>query len=73
MGALSASSNSPNPRFSCKSLFPYGKERNKEIPYKECILKGIGSSEGMHPYNGEVGVYGVEDSTRQELPAELRA
>jgi hypothetical protein len=48
--------------------------RKKEIPYKEDILKGIGSSEGMHPYDGEVGrIYGVRDSTRQELPAEVRA
>jgi hypothetical protein len=50
------------------------KERKKEISYnKEGILKGIGSSKGMQPYNGEVGVYGVGDSTRQELPSEVRA
>ena len=49
------------------------KERKKEISYSEGKLKGIGSSEGMQPYNGEVGIYGVRDSTRQELPAEVRA
>jgi hypothetical protein len=48
-------------------------ERKEEIPYKEGILKGIGSSEGMQPYIREVGVYGVGDSTRQELPSEVRA
>ncbi len=31
-------------------------ERKKEIPYKEGILKGIGPSEGMQPYNKEVGI-----------------
>ena len=47
--------------------------KKKEILYKEGILMGIGSSEGMQPCNGEVGVYGVGDSTRQELPTEVRA
>jgi hypothetical protein len=32
--------------------------RKAEIPYSEGILKSIGSSEGMQPYNGEVGIYG---------------
>jgi len=48
-------------------------ERKEEIPYKEGILKGIGSSEGMQPYYGEVGIYGVRDSIKQEPPAEVRA
>ncbi len=50
-----------------------GDKRKKEILYKEGILKGIGSSEDMQPYYGEVGVYGEGDSTRQELPAPVRA
>ena len=49
------------------------KERMKEIPYKEGILKDIGSSKGMKPYNGEVGIYGVRDSIRQEPQVEVRA
>jgi hypothetical protein len=32
------------------------KKINKETPYKEGNLKGIGSSVGMHPYIGRVGV-----------------
>jgi len=47
--------------------------RKKEIPYKEGILKGIKSSKGMQPFTGEVGVYGVGDSTRQDLPTKVRA
>jgi len=46
------------------------KEKN---PIQRWQLKGIGSSQGMQPYNGEVGIYGVRDSTRQELPTEVRA
>ena len=42
-------------------------------PLQRGQLKGIGSLEGMQPYNGEVGIYGVRDSTRQELLAEVRA
>ena len=30
--------------------------RKKEMPYKEGILKGIGSLVGMHPYKGRVGI-----------------
>ena len=47
--------------------------RKAEIPYSEGILKSIGSSEGMQPYNGEVGIYGAGESIRQGLPAEVRA
>jgi len=54
---------------SVRTRGPMKKERKKEIPYKEGILKGIGSSEGLQSYNGEVGVYGVGDLTRRELPA----
>jgi len=49
------------------------RKKEKETPYREDILKSIGSSEGMNPYNGEVGIYGVRDSTRQELPSKVRA
>ena len=49
-------------------------ERKKDrYPLQRGQLKEIGSSEGMQPYNGEVSIYGVRDSTRQELPTKVRA
>ena len=53
--------------------YPRRRKRRERNPLQLGHVKGIGSSMGMHPCNGEVGVYGVGDSTRQELPAEVRA
>jgi len=40
------------------SKYGYGKKEKKEITYTKGLLKGIGSSVGMQPYNGGVDIKG---------------